>query len=416
MMFGVLFLTQFQQLTVAGFNMFAIRIIELAAFARVVARSEFSFKNLAKVDKAFIGFLLFTTVVYIMRTRQDLSYRVGVSVDAFFCYFAFRGLIRSPAEFRQFLRASLVLLVPFALMVLYESLARRNLLDFLGARAGGGDFVRGGRLRANGSFRHPSLLGTLGATFLPLYIGLAFTREMRFFALTGIFTSLAIVFASNSGGPATCVLVGAVGWLVWRFRGLLNWIRRGIVALTILLIFVMEAPIWYLAARISSVVGGTGYHRARLMDRAFTEIGEWWLAGMPAEKTIDWFPYYIHANNAADITNQFVAYGITAGIGAIALFVYLLVLAFGALGQALRAPTVASKGDTGLIWGLGVMLLVHVFNWIGITYFDQTYVVWYLQFAAVVGVSLAYSQGTSAHSETVLLNQQHVKEEASAVP
>ncbi len=31
-----------------------------------------------------------------------------------------------------------------------------------------------------------------------------------------------------------------------------------------------------------------------------------------------------------------------------------------------------------LLWGLGVMLLGHIANWIGITYFDQFYLIWFI--------------------------------------
>ena len=60
---------------------------------------------------------------------------------------------------------------------------------------------------------------------------------------------------------------------------------------------------------------------------------------------------------------------------------------FRSLGHAQRAfreVAVATSAPEYLLWGLGVMLVVHLFNWIGITYFDQTYAVWYFQLAAVV--------------------------------
>ncbi len=161
-MIGVLYLSQAEKFSIGGINFFAFRIIELAVFFRVMCRKEFSLSNLAKIDKAFIGFLVFTTVVYLLRTRVEIAYRLGVAVDAFLCYFAFRGLINTPDAFKQFLRLFLLLLVPFALLVLFESFTRHNLLSVVGGRTGGADLLRDGRLRACGSFRHPSLLGTLG--------------------------------------------------------------------------------------------------------------------------------------------------------------------------------------------------------------------------------------------------------------
>ena len=36
------------------------------------------------------------------------------------------------------------------------------------------------------------------------------------------------------------------------------------------------------------------------------------------------------------------------------------------------------------------MLTVHIANWFGITYFDQFYVVWFVQLAAISSVSASY--------------------------
>jgi hypothetical protein len=396
MLAGVLCLTQVQQIELAGVNLFAFRLVELACFVRVISRKEFSFDGLLKIDRVFLAFLLFTITVYLLRTREGLANRIGVSVDAFLCYFAFRGLIKSPGDFRWFLRAAVCFLAPYSLLVLHESVTRNNAFAFVGGRVGGADMMRGDRLRALGSFRHPSLLGTLGASFLPLYIGLAFAREKRLYAIVGIGACLGIVIASNSGGPLSCALVAVSGWLLWKLRHHMNWFRRGLAGFLILMALVMKAPIWYLLAKVSSITGGGGFHRSRLMDRAFNDLGHWWLAGMPLENTIDWFPYYIHGNDAADITNQYVAYGLTAGLGAIVLFVLLLVASYRNLGMAMwkaRAQSGHSSGEEQLLWGLGVALAVHIFNWFGITYFDQTYALWYLQLAALVGVSSAVLAG-----------------------
>ena len=69
-----------------------------------------------------------------------------------------------------------------------------------------------------------------------------------------------------------------------------------------------------------------------------------------------------------------------------ALFVLLLVRAFGSVGRSLdckRRNGATHRETQYLQWGIGCALLVHVVNWLGITYFDQTYVVWFMQLAAV---------------------------------
>ncbi len=379
-------MTQVQQISVAGFSLFAFRFVEVAGFSRVMSRGEFSFNRLTTIDRTLILFVTYTATVYTVRADEGVAYRVGAALDAFMCYFTFRGLISNIDDFRSFLRMFLLLLIPYAAITLYETYSRNNLFSIIGGRVGGADLIRDGRLRACGSFRHPSLLGTLGASFLPIYIGLAFNQVNRKVAYLGIIACLGIVWASNSGGPLSCVFVAFTGWLCWKMRTKLKLIRYGALALFILLALAMKAPVWYLIAKISSITGGDGYHRSKLMEQGFNHLDKWALFGMPIQETSSWFPYYIHGTGGADITNQFLSYGIAAGLGSMALFMLILVLAFRSIGAAMsversHAPSVVTHEP--IFWGLGVMLLVHIFNWLGINYFDQTSVVWYAQLAAL---------------------------------
>lgn len=106
---------------------------------------------------------------------------------------------------------------------------------------------------------------------------------------------------------------------------------------------------------------------------------------MPMEETIYWFPYMLESTGGADITNQFVAFGITAGLFAIFLFVVLLIKSFSVIGKAMaNAKNSPDKGvDRYFIWGVGVMLVVHISNYFGVTYFDQMKLVWYMQLALI---------------------------------
>jgi hypothetical protein len=195
---------------------------------------------------------------------------------------------------------------------------------------------------------------------------------------------LVIVWSSNSGGPACAAAVGLVGWMCWKIRTNMRLVRWGIVGTILLAALLMKAPVWYLLARISDITGGDGYHRAYLIDVSFRHLGQWWFDGIPMSDTMDWFPYSLITG--ADITNQFISFGLNAGIGAVGLLILLLVLAYSALGRALesvRSHFPESSDSEYLLWGLGVMLAVHIINWFGITYFDQFYVIWFMQLAII---------------------------------
>lgn len=384
-MAAVLYLTQGQQWEVAGFNLYAMRFVELAGFSRVVARREFSFANLNRIDRALLILYGYVTIVFLLRSNGGQAYEIGVAVDAFLSYFTFRGLMRDMDEFRWFLRASVFLLAPYVMLVAAERLTGHNPFASMGGVADG-TWIREGKVRCWGSFRHPSLLGTLGVSFAPLYFGLAFSKENRRRAVAGLALCLVVVLLSNSGGPVSALAISSIAWVMWRFRTSMRTVRRLIAAGIILLAIVMKAPVWYLIMHVSNITGGDGWHRAKLIDVAVNNLDQWWFAGMPIESTVDWLPYFIERTGAADITNQFVSFGIQAGLGAIALFIFLLTRSFSSLGiamAAVRAQDETSNKNEAMLWGLGAVLITHVVNWLGITYFDQTYVIWFMQLAAI---------------------------------
>jgi hypothetical protein len=119
-------------------------------------------------------------------------------------------------------------------------------------------------------------------------------------------------------------------------------------------------------------------------------IREWWLVGMPIKETQDWFAYTLHATGGADITNHYIWWGLTGGVGSIALLVLVLVRGFGLIGRVLtRARQAGAPGRRAelVLWGMGIMLAVHAVNWFGISYFDQFYVIWFLHLAAISSVA-----------------------------
>ena len=299
-------------------------------------------------------------------------------------------MIQEIEDLKWFLGAALLVLGPFVLPAMLESVSGTNFFGIMGGLSATGYGTRHGRYRSFASFQHPSLMGTVGASFFPLYIWLLLRAETRRIAILGIVVCLLIVIASNSGGPMSCLGCGLVGWLLWPVRTKMKMVRRSLVAGLVLIGFSMKATIWYLPARLSDFTGGDGYHRSYLMDIAFQNLGSWLLIGMPLIDTANWFPTHLDSG-AADITNQFLSFGITAGIFAMILFIVLLVKVYKRLGAAmavLRSNSSGSAKEAELVlWALGVVLLVHIFNFIGITYFDQTYAIWFLELAVMATFS-----------------------------
>lgn len=395
MLAGVMFLVGELAVDVAGFNLFPVRFLELAGFARLLIRKEISFSKSNNIDYALIVLYCYTTLIFLLRSSEGQAYQIGLAVDAMLCFFTFRSLIISVSDFKRLLLDFSILLVLFVALVLVESFTAHNPFSLLGANPNVFDF-RNGVPRCRGSFTYPDLMGTVGASFLPLYIGMFFANVGKKRAILGIILCAMIVVLSNSGGAKSAAAVGVVGWLIWRMRNKMSMLRRGLVAVLVLLAMVMKSPIWWLPARASDIVGGDGWHRSELIDRAITDLDKWWLAGMKITETRHWFPYVLAATGGADITNQYLIFGLAAGVVSIVLFIFLIVQSYNSLGRALsvvRSDASVPKGAEMLLWSLGVMLTVHVVNWVGVSYFDQIYVVWFMQLSAISSLSQEVSGG-----------------------
>jgi len=382
---GVMYLTQGQTLNIFGIHFFAHRILGIVLFARVMLRNEFPLRNLNRIDKTVLSLYVYSAVVYLFRLTadDDLSFVAG-AFDACFCYIGFRALIRTEDDLRWLLKAIVVLLVPYVLLVGIERLRGASVFLFMGGLTGG--WYRDDLTRCMGSFRYPVSLGTFAATLLALYIGLWLSKTDRRYAMVGIVLCIWLVWASNSGGSLSAAMAAVVGWGFWYIRKNMRAVRWGIVVALILLAIVMKAPVWFVITH--GPFAGDSWHRAYVMDVSMQNLSKWWLFGMPIQDTASWFPYTV-ASGGADITNQYLVFGITAGIGSIILFLLLIARAFGRVGKAVRLLDRGSNRSERvyLIWGLGVMILVHVVSWLGVSYFDQMYVIWFLELAAVVSIA-----------------------------
>lgn len=387
MMAGVLYLTLGQVIDLFGIHLYAMRILTLAGLIRVLFLNEFSFNNLNGFDKFLLAVYAYRVFVFIANGNGSAVNSIGLLIDISLAYFTFRGLLDDFKSFQWLLKAMIFLLIPYVALVSIEMITWHN--PFLIQGATSEVVLRNGRPRCIGSFAHPTILGTFGASFLPLYMALYNIDGYRKTAAAGVGLCLAIVLLSNSGGPLSCAALGIAGWMLWIVRTKMFIVRRTLALLLILLVMVMKAPIWYLPAKLSIITGGDGWHRSYLMDVAFQNLDQWWFAGMSVLLTKDWFPYIV-ATGGADIINYYLDFGIAAGLISMGLFIALLVDAFSRLGNALikiRSATSVSSEAEYILWALGTVLAMHIFNWFGLVYFDQYYVVLFMQFAAISTLS-----------------------------
>jgi hypothetical protein len=375
-----------QQLVFAGLHFTIIRLLILVGGIRALCRGEARGLVLNPLDKIVLCWAILGVVMGLMAdpSSKTLINRLGVFYNAVGIYFLVSCWVKDKDTFMGSVKVLAVLAVPLAALMLVERTTSHNPFFVLGGVPEISD-NRDGHIRCQAAFRHPILAGTFGATSLPLFIGLwSQGGKRRHAALFGGLAACAIAIMANSGGALLTLVLGIVAFGFWRVRHHMRWVRRGIVAFMVALTIVMKAPLWYLPAKASILVGGGGWYRALLIDTTAAHLSEWWLCG--TTYTAHWaascFVLDDDPNNI-DITSQYIGEAVKGGVLKLTLFVAIIVLCFKVLGRRIHEEVSAPARNSVFWWALGVCLFTHCVSFWSIPYFDQLAVLWFWLLAAI---------------------------------
>lgn len=381
------FMSMGQQIIFAGLHFYLFRIILLTGMLRVIVRGELGQLKLTGMDKLFIGWVIVSIVFgSLSKPSMDLLVnRSGEAYNAIGCYFFARCVIVDFKDVVTTVRTLAFISFPIAILMFLEKMTAHNPLFVFGGvpetvamRAG--DTA----VRCQGAFRHSNLAGVYGGTQFPLFVALLYyRREHYLLSFSAIISALTIVICAHSSGGFMALLVGMGGLALWRWRKHMRLVRWGAFFTIIVLAIVMKAPVWYLFAKLSNVIGGGGWHRAYVIDQAVAHLDEWWLFG--TTYTAHWGPggEVIAADpNMMDITNHFIMEGVKGGFLKLGLFLALIVSCFKGIGRRLRA-VIPNSPDEFFVWMIGVTLFTHCIAFMTTNYFDQTILVWYWLLASI---------------------------------
>lgn len=358
-----------------GLHFPALRALVGVAWIRVLIDKNLRLPKLQLLDKLFLAWSISNAIAYALLWSDPAAFinRLGFLWTNVGVYFLARILIRDRHDVMLAIKTLAVLAVILAPAMLYEHLTQHNAFALLGAPAHSA--IRSGAIRAEGPFAHPIIAGTITAVLMPLFAGMwQVERNQRLLAALGVAASLVIVVASASSTPLAVILAGILAMAAFPLRNRLRMIRWGFLLVLVCLQLAMKAPIWFLIARVGGRVGGSGFHRAMLIDTFVRNIGEWWLVG--TRNNVSW------GYDMWDAINAFVAAGVQGGLLTFALFVAIIVYAFRETGIALRAAR-DFRGETCLLWSIGAGIFANLAGFFGITYFDQSIMIWYCMLAMV---------------------------------
>jgi hypothetical protein len=374
------FVASAQRIDVGGLDFDLLRIMTLIGWVRIIARNEnrgFTFKP---IDFVIIAWALSGTIAFTVLhgSTTALINRLGLMFDALGLYFLFRAVVRDWTDVDRIVQSLMIVSVPVALAFLIERSTGRNFFAFFGG-VPETTVVRDGKLRCQGAFSHAILAGCFFAALMPLFAARWWaSRRQRGFTIVALAAGLVIVLATNSSTSVMAVAAGVFGGLMYRLRNHVRAIWWTALGIMVAMQLVMKSNVWHLLSRINVISGSTGYHRYKLIDEAVNHLGEWWLIGV--KDTSHWF------HGLQDITNQFILEGVRGGLLTMLLFVATLVLAF----RGLRLRFALVQHDPRLaayVWAIGVSLFVHCVCFMGVSYFGQIKLLWYLTLAIIGAIT-----------------------------
>lgn len=373
-----------QVLVIAGMHFPMLRVLVLFGIVRLLRekmllRRQIFSGGINKIDLTVVLFAIFTAVAGILLFREsgEAIFQLGNIYTIFGVYFLLRFLLRSREDVVAMVRTLAYIAAVIAVVMTWEIVTGHNPYALLGgARSSfyARLMERDDRFRAMGCFGHPILAGTFGAMMVPLFVLLwRESRKHRSLAVAGIVAATVITLTSNSSTPVMAYAAGVLALLMWPLRNSMRIIRWGIVITIVGLHIVMKAPVWHLISRIDISGGSSSYHRYMLIDQCIRHFGDWWLIGV--KSTSDW------GWDMWDTANQYVSVCDSSGLLPFLLFLATIVYGFKYLGRARRiAP---DRKQKLFLWALGSALFANVVAFIGISYWDQTQVVWYGLLAAI---------------------------------
>jgi hypothetical protein len=306
----------------------------------------------------------------------SLENRCGFLLDTGFAYLVARFIITDRRTLISVIKGIAIVLVPLTILGCIESFTGwqpffplRRFVAWLphNPDAEYVKAIRWGLVRAVGPFNHPILFGCGFAMFFPLIYYLRYeNRSWRI--LSYLFTAMAIVgaFTSMSTGPWVMVAVAIFCLAMEKHK---TWVKPMLIFFAFACLateLLSNRPFYHVFVSYVSKLGGTGWHRAKLIDVAIKHFNEWWLAGYGG-KDPGWGPYF--GMSRTDVTNEYIAAGVRYGLAGVISVCGILYVSFRSLITAYKkAMHPAMKS---LYWTLGSILFSVAVTWMAAHFFGQ---------------------------------------------
>lgn len=334
-----------------------------------------------KLDTWITVFIAWGIVIKLLTgpMMEALENRAGDMMNTLFAYFAARLCITNRQELIKFIKFVCILFIPLAVIGIIESTtgwqAFAALRVYCPWRPEAISLMsRWGFQRAMGASGQPILFGVIFCMFFPL---VSYLRHQKGYWRGFSFVFLCLIFVgaltSMSSGPWIMIFFSLAALLMEKYKYLLKSIFIVFVAGCVFIGFGSNRPFYHVLISLANPVGGSGWHRARLIDASMHYFSEWFLIGY-GERNPNWGEFLGGVANT-DITNEFVLMGVRYGLVGVILLCGILTVAFRGLHHIYINST--DKDLHSLCWILGCTLASIIFVWISVSFFGAATPLYY---------------------------------------
>lgn len=372
-----------QRIILMGLDFTVLRILVTAGILRVLLRRENKRIKWNRFDYMVFAWVICGAFVYSIQwmSAKAIINRCGVLFDVIGLYWLFRKTVRSWDDVKAAVNSYAISIMILAPLVALEWASGDNPFELLGRVT---TLVRDQRYRCQAAFPHSIMLGLFCATLLPLFVGFAGLGKNKLFYGIAIGAVMFIIAATASSTPiltaaAVVVLIG-----MYKFRKYTSPAAWSILFMLFGLHFIMNKPVWHLLARVNVLGSSTGWHRFNIIDQAIKHFGQWAILGCKSTASWGW--------GLGDVTNQFILEGVRGGFVTLILFIIMLFTALKSiLKMCIREPVGEKRF---LLWSIFVMILAHCISFLGVSYFGQITMLYYMSLSMI---GLAIELETANH-------------------
>ena len=369
-----------QVIVLGGVHFTIARVLILAGLARLmISRGSLEGGTFAggvnSIDRAFLLWATFFLVIFSLQWMETQAFIKSVAdfIDAVGCYLVARAFIRDKEDVQRTVKVLGVLFVILGAGMIIEQVKDLNVFGLVGGIPST-PAIRDGKIRSQGALQVYLTAGAFGASLLPLSIWLWTEGKSKFLAGLGILGATVMTVTSASSTPQAAYVAGIAALCFWPIRKQMRLFRWGLVIALLGLHLVMKAPVWALIGHLDLTGSSSSYHRFMLVDNTIRHFTDWWLLG---------YKYYdTWAFDMWDLSNQYVVYALRGGLVSLVMFVLIISRSFGRLGDA-RKLIEGNRTQEWMLWCLGSSMVVHLFVYFGVNYFDQMQFAWYALLAMI---------------------------------